>query len=161
MGETIYSNSDLAKLLGIQDSTLRKYCLVLEEAGYTFHKNENGYRGFFEKDVIVLQRLIEIKKAPDITLKRAARAVISTVDSQNVTGVVPDVITDKTPYNERNDLAILEGLLAFQKRQEEFNQALLERLDQRDQNLMKVLREIQDVKKELATSKKKKWWFFK
>ena len=47
-------------------------------------------------------------------------------------------------------------------KQEEFNQKLLKRIDERDQNLIAVLREIQESKKEIAAAnqKQKKWWKF-
>ena len=46
---SLYSSSDVATLLKIQESTLRKYCIMFEKAGYKFHKNENSHRGFFDR----------------------------------------------------------------------------------------------------------------
>jgi biotin operon repressor len=51
--QAVYSSSDVAATLKIQESTLRKYCLILEKIGYEFLKNENGHRAFFDADSIV------------------------------------------------------------------------------------------------------------
>ncbi|MDA6963119.1 DUF3967 domain-containing protein, partial [Escherichia coli] len=50
--------------------------------------------------------------------------------------------------------------LQFMKSQEEFNKKLLERMDQRDKNLMAAIRELQDTKKQIAAASRKKWWEF-
>lgn len=39
-------------MLKIQESTLRKYGIMLEEQVYQFHKNEHVHRGFMDNDVI-------------------------------------------------------------------------------------------------------------
>ena len=51
------------------------------------------------------------------------------------------------------------------KAQHEFNQKLVEQLErieqrqiERDQQLMKAIRETQEAKKQLAATQKKKWW---
>lgn len=165
MGETVYSSKEIAKLLGVKDSTVRKYCLAFEEQGYKFHKNEFGYRGFFEKDVMLLRRLMDLKNDPDMTTARAIKAILSSFETESGTGVVTDVelvnMTGKGSLQSHDNLEVLKEFKEFQKRQEEFNQALIERIEQRDKNLMMVLRELQETRKEIATAKQeKKWWQF-
>ena len=41
--QAVYGSSDIADVLHIQESTLRKYCLLLEKSGYEFLKNEQGH----------------------------------------------------------------------------------------------------------------------
>lgn len=41
-----YWGSEVAKNLGIGSSTLRKYCLALEEVGYPFERGSNNSRIF-------------------------------------------------------------------------------------------------------------------
>lgn len=36
--QKIYNTGDVAKLLEVKDSTVRKYAQTLEKAGYKFHK---------------------------------------------------------------------------------------------------------------------------
>lgn len=60
--QILMSPSDVCTLLGIKESTLRKYALILKDAGYQFHVNDKGQRGYFEKDVMVLKRFMEKNK---------------------------------------------------------------------------------------------------
>lgn len=126
-GQTVYNSSDVASLLKIQDSTLRKYALMLEEAGYKFHKNEHGQRGFFEKDVITLKKLIQIKKRPDMTLKQACNALMTTVNSESVS---VSATSDITLQNRDNIIAEFQEIVSNEIKkalhdQQEFNQKLL------------------------------------
>lgn len=75
--QAVYGSSDMADVLGIQESTLRKYCLLLEKSGYEFLKNEHGHRAFFDGDVIVLRKMISLKSSADMTLEEAVKSVIS------------------------------------------------------------------------------------
>lgn len=168
----VYTGSDVSTLLKIQESTLRKYALLLSEAGYKFHKSKNGYRGYFEKDVIVLKKLIETKNHPDMTLKQACNAVMSWVESGIETSVDTNDITEKERYNDGYE-KLLGEFNEYKKQQEEFNKKLLERLDQqheyiesklsrRDEQLMSALRESQETKQLLLATKeeekKKSFW---
>jgi tellurite resistance protein len=59
------------------------------------------------------------------------------------------------------------ALFQFVKQQEEFNKMMLERIElfekrqkERDEMLMKSLRESQETQKMLAAAREKKWWQF-
>ena len=41
-----YNTNEIADIVAIAVSTVRKYCTILEKAGYLFTKNANGYRIF-------------------------------------------------------------------------------------------------------------------
>ncbi|WP_455931531.1 MerR family transcriptional regulator, partial [Priestia aryabhattai] len=79
--EKVYTAKEVSTLLGIQNTTVRKYAQMLEKAGYHIHKNELGHRGFFNNDVIVLRQIRELIKHPDMSLDQAINVVISTVDT--------------------------------------------------------------------------------
>lgn len=165
--ETVYSSSEVAEQLGIQESTLRKYCLLLEGEGYSFYRNQVGYRGFLDTDVITLRKLIEIKNAGDMTLKRAVKAVMSAIPEPVITGPVTE---NNSRYND-----LLEEFQAFREQQEKFNKELLKQLQtqqdyiqhtlkERDQVLTQALRETLETQKLLVATqeqeRKKKWWQF-
>ncbi|MGE6632469.1 DUF3967 domain-containing protein [Bacillus sp. NPDC077027] len=175
--QTVYNSSDTAAILKIQESTLRKYCIMLDEAGYKFHKNEHGHRGYFNNDVIVLKRLIEIKKHPDMTLKQACNAVISWVKKKDVTDSdINDITYDERHNDSYNKL--LDEFEEFKKQQEEFNKELIDQLKkqqeyiqnsllERDKKLLEAIRETQETKKLIAATEqeekegqKKFWWQF-
>ncbi|MCY8233761.1 hypothetical protein [Priestia endophytica] len=73
----IYSAKKVSFLLGIQNTTVRKYSQLLEKSGYHIHKNDLGHRGFFDKDVIVLRKIIELTKHPNMSLEDAINVVVS------------------------------------------------------------------------------------
>ncbi|MDM5152720.1 DUF3967 domain-containing protein [Bacillus sp. DX1.1] len=165
--QLVYISKDVAMMLKVQESTLRKYCIMLEEAGYPFHKNEHGHRGFLDQDVITLRRLIEIKSHPDMTLKQACNAVMIWIKEKDVSEDDTNVITEAEQHNERyNELKemiqqqnhLLEKLTHKLDAQQRY---IDEKLEKRDQQFMSVIREIQEEKKillETAATKKKPWW---
>ncbi|EMA6344839.1 DUF3967 domain-containing protein [Bacillus cytotoxicus] len=167
--QSIYVSKDVATILKIQESTLRKYCIMLEEHGYHFHKNEHGHRGFLDNDVITLRKLIEIKSHPDMTLKQACNAIMTWVKGKGISDVDTNVITEKEQYDERYDE--LKGMIQQQnemlkqmaKKMDEQQRYIDERLEIRDQQLMSAIREMQEDKRvllETAATKKKPWWRF-
>ncbi|MED4836819.1 helix-turn-helix domain-containing protein [Priestia megaterium] len=58
--EQSYFGSEVAKVIGISNSTVRKYCLTLEEQGYEFHRGINNSRVFYNKEILMLQRIKRI-----------------------------------------------------------------------------------------------------
>lgn len=164
--ERIYNAGDVAALLKVKESTLRKYSLILEEAGYSFYKNEHGQRGFYDRDVIALRRFVEIKNNPDMTLKQAANALMSWVKESDVTGVDTTEVATQDSYNSRYIEEITE-LKEVVNKQTEMIHTLMKRLDQqeertnqRDKHLMESLREIQETKRLIAAAaeEKKSLW---
>ncbi|WP_425265911.1 DUF3967 domain-containing protein [Anoxybacillus pushchinoensis] len=149
-----YSSKDVAKRLLIEPVTVRKYSQMLEVEGYSFNKDEKGWRHYRKDDVRFLEYLCNMKtmgKSLDESVKHVATLYRSSLSISQ-----PDIS--------------LQGeniLLEFIKAQHEFNQQILERLEaqekrqaQRDENLMIALRESQEVKKQIAATQQKKWWKF-
>lgn len=167
--QAVYSSSDIAVTLKVQESTLRKYCLILEKNGYEFLKNDNGHRAYFDPDIIILKKFIELKKGTDMTLEQAAKSVISWHNGI----VITDSDTEENSYIARySDL--LDEFKSFKLNQEAFNRELLKQLEKqqeyisnkledRDEKLMLALRETMETQKQLALTvaeEKKKWWKF-
>lgn len=147
-----YSSKDVAKRLSIQPVTIRKYSQMLEEQGYPFAKAENGWRQYSEDDIRFLEYLRDMKNMGR-SLDESVQHIASLYRS-NLT-ISPSAI----PLHEKNPL------IEFIQAQQEFNQKILERLEaqekrqiERDQNLIKALRESQEAKKQIAATQQKKWW---
>jgi DNA-binding transcriptional MerR regulator len=169
----IYWNKEVADILQIGDSTLRRWCLLLEENGYNFNKDQNNNRAFNDQDLIILRRFKEVSKTKGVTLNGAVNAILSTVERPNQTTLVHEVEHkgDENDIVQSESKVLLDKIMNKLEKQEEFNQELLKRLDQqqeyidkninhRDEQLMAVLREIQETKKLTAvtTEEKKSWW---
>lgn len=80
MEETL-TPASVATNLGISGSTLRKYCLLLEENGVIFQRNAKNSRQYTETDVMTLQRMITLMKTDGVTLENAAYTVSEKVES--------------------------------------------------------------------------------
>jgi len=167
--QAVYGSGDVADVLQIQESTLRKYCLLLEKQGYEFLKNEQGHRAFFDNDLIVLKKMIKLKNDADMTLEEAVKSVVAWKNGNDI--ALSD--TKEMSYIARyNDL--LEEFKTFQQQQMEFNRELIaevrsqreyinERLEERDRLLVESMRQTLETRKEIAAAenaKKKKWWRF-
>ena len=150
----IYSSKDVAKRLSIQPVTVRKYSQMLEEQGFSFDKDEKGWRQYSEDDIRYLEHLCNMK-----TMGKSLDEAINHIASlyRANLSIAPSAIS----LQEGNPL------IEFIKAQQEFNQKILDRFEasekrqiERDQNLLKAIRETQEVKKQLAATQQKKWWQF-
>lgn len=165
--QAVYGSSNIADILHVQESTVRKYCLLLEKSGYEFLKNEQGHRAFFDHDLIVLKKMMSLKSGADMTLEEAVKSVIAWKNRSDI--AVGD--TEEMRYIKHyNDLA--EEFKTFQEQQMNFNKELIQeirnqqeyieqRLEQRDRLLIQSLRETLEVRKEIAIAEKKWWQFWK
>ena len=157
---------DVCTLLSIKESTLRKYALILQDAGYHFHTNSKGQRGYFDKDVTVLRRFLEIKKTPDMTLEQSANAVLSWVEQSNMSVRVIEKDEEKERYND--DIKDLKELVTKQNglikdlinRMDQQQKYIDDSLNRRDERLMKTIEESMETKKLLATAEneRKSFW---
>lgn len=179
--EQAYWSTDVAKNLSIGESTLRKYCLALENENYHFIRGSNNSRAFTDKDIIVLRRFKNLIHQERVTLKEAATIVINEFSNTDRTPGVTEEQTEKQIYE--NDYMTREQgneILERLKKQEQFNKSLLEQLEKqqkyieesiikRDQQLLESIREVQETKKLIAATAEnvekeneqknnKKWW---
>lgn len=172
----IYSPTDIQELLKIDSSTLRKYAILLEKHGYIFLKNDRGHRGYFDKDIVTLRKLIEFSKQQDMTLERSAEAILTWIPEDDVTvnatsKETPDIHSERyndilkrliylEDYTQKQE-AFQKELLAQLQRQQQYIQ---ESLEKRDQALMTNIREMQQEKRILIeqanNQEKKPWWRF-
>lgn len=167
MKEKVYSTKEIADYLSIADSTVRKWCLLLEEHGYNFRRNEFQKREYVEHDAIALHKFKDLTKDGAMSLEDAAIAV-----SNNYSRVPNNAITmpdtkENNRYNERY-MKVLEdkvdALTEMMDRQLQFNEALMKKMDEQqklfsermelsDQRLVEAMKMINNTQKELAAAK--------
>lgn len=163
MKEKTYSTKEIADHLGIADSTVRKYCLTLQEHGYNFRRNEFQKREFTEHDVIALRKFKDLTKDGAMSLEDAAIAVVTGYNRNTSNAItVPD-----TKKNDRYDERLvemerkIEDLTEMMNRQLQFNEALMKQMDEQqrllmerlevsDHRLIEAVRMMTDTQKELA-----------
>ncbi|EOQ05347.1 hypothetical protein IKC_06281 [Bacillus cereus VD184] len=159
--ERAYWTHEVASTLEIGESTLRKWCIELENNGYVFSKGEQDSRAFLEKDMLILIRMKEEIRLKKKTLKNAAKLVVK----ERRTPLVLDEITPSSANHlsvqieQQIPMFTLEDVRKIVK--EELQEQERERVIDRDKKAMELIRELQEVKRMLATTHEKKpWWRF-
>nr|WP_052516559.1 MerR family transcriptional regulator [Paenibacillus popilliae] len=178
MQDKVYWANQVATILDVSKSTLRKWSLALEAAGYVFVRDEHDRRCYIERDIPVLRRM-KTMLDDGMTMENAALVGIALEkprENEVMSGSVNMVVHAQNMRLEDRYLeivaqnqkmrAILERLEErMQEQQENMRQQLAvqrqyieESLHRRDEQLMLTLREMTEARKEAAATKK--WWRF-
>lgn len=168
----IYSASDITALLDIKDSTLRKYCLMLENKGYEFQKNKRDHRFFRDTDIIALRKFITLKNN-GMSLDESAEGIVMwhkgneweetdiTVSQTDTRDVIERYNVDITDIKEmmRQQNETINKLNDKIDKQHEY---IEQSIKKRDEQLMLAIKEMQEGKKEIASEregqKRKSFW---
>lgn len=178
------TSKEVTNRLNIGDSTLRKWCLALEEHEYTFYRTDQNKRMFTQQDLIVLQHFQKLVQVQNMSMNNASLIVTSKFKKEpfsNGTEIEQSIHKENSVPALRSDNEVIERLMNYieqqeehRKHQEEFNKKLLQRLEEqqkyiderlkhgeerekmRDEALMKSLRETQETKKLIAAAEEKR-----
>ena len=169
--ERAYTTKEVSSFLDIGTSTLRKWCISLEENGYSFTRVDNNKRLFLERDLVSLKYYKKLLQDENFSMSNASKIVASKHTEEASDPRTPTVLEEK-PQNERSPSVLMNELLDHIKKQderaekqEEFNRHLLERINkqdelleerlkERDKKLMETLNEARDAKQLLLEAKK-------
>ncbi|MFP7226175.1 DUF3967 domain-containing protein [Priestia filamentosa] len=159
--EKAYWNHEVAKLLEISDSTLRRWCIQLESNGYTFIKGKNESRAFTVHDLDALSLFKELVKVERKTKETASKEVIERYPAWAVTHPMQGFDRALKSVQVHEKIEELSNKIEEMKlqldQQMEFNKQLIERMDQQSTN---YIRELQETKKQISAANEKKWWEF-
>jgi DNA-binding transcriptional MerR regulator len=72
-----YAAKEVTELLGIGGSTIRKWCLALEEQNYSFIRTDQNKRMFTEKDLVVLKQFQLLVQNKHLSINTAAEVIAS------------------------------------------------------------------------------------
>ena len=160
--ELMYDTEMVSKVLGVQSSTIRKYCALMQKYGYEFNKNSVGHRVFYKKDILIIKEIVELKNSGSLTLTDAVRTILN-LDIADITDIesMPSLSYEK----------ILKEFEEFKNQQMDFNKKLLEQLEkqedyiknsinERDLKLIAAIKESIETRKQIAEEKRKSWWQF-
>lgn len=156
------SVTQLSQVVKTPETTVRRYLNNFQE----YFRSEKRGRGkkYHPESVEALQRIsllysedYETTEIKEILSNEFAFTVDS--DSNHESAIQPP------------GLNIGEEFKEFKQQQEQFNKQLLKQLkdqqdyinksiERRDRELLQAIREIQETKKQIATTKEKKWWKF-
>ncbi|MCU5727566.1 DUF3967 domain-containing protein [Bacillus toyonensis] len=192
--EVVHTANKVYGRLGVSGSILREYSDVLEREGYKVRKNSCGRREYAEFDVVFLEHLVDLSKEDGMTLEKATKLIVKEYGIANkkeeIEGVNPMPYYVQFQLHKQYSAMVTElnrvqqaNLLEMEKRlsdridrrnalnkedmrdRKEREGRIEKRLEQRDENLMRMIREIQEAKRimeEVAAAKEKTklWWKF-
>lgn len=147
-----FYSKDVSENLQIAASTLRKWSAMLEDAGYSFYKNDKGQRLYYEKDIVALRHLKRLTQDEGMTLESAVNEVVKRVKETEEIAQELAVPSDTTRYDLDDKL---DRLLEYIKRQDErierlerFNRELIEQ----NAKLLEAMYQVQQTQLMLAAS---------
>lgn len=168
-----YSTKEVAGIVDIAESTVRKYSQLLEGNGFQFERNASGYRIFTDKNIEVF---IDFQKVcmEGNSINDAAKIV-----ARKYMAHMSEVVTEDdkpAPNKEIGDMLKsltekVDILTDMNEQQAQFNQELLNRLDhqqeyidkrlkERDKVLLRQLDQQLETRKQIAVAEENKKGFF-
>lgn len=157
--EKTYWSREICDLLDIKSSTLRKWCLILEKAGYRFLRDEQGRRAYTEHDAIALRQFKELSQ--NMTLEEAAIGIVSrhNRDSDSSVTSVPAITNPEAMEMVKDLKDKLDRIVDNSERQERFNRELIEKLKEQQQYMEWLMqrqdeRIVRSMRKEMEEQKR-------
>jgi DNA-binding transcriptional MerR regulator len=148
--ERIYKVVEVSKALGIGESTLRKWMAALQDAGYPWIVDENGWRKITESDLVSLRKFQEAL-ASGYTMEGAAKEIAENYSPQERTANPLTRTSIERAAMERLD-RLEEQLAALVEVNRELLRELKERDNERDRVLMETLRMMQETRQQIAAT---------
>ena len=142
-----YTPQQAADMLHVTPSTLRKYCgLITKHHGKEyFQRDASNARIFSRHDVDLLNRIADLKKAPNVTLENAVLIALNQeASAQPMTLVTAADTSDKAALS--TDIAAIQHAIIQQNNQIQqlltINQQLIQSNEQLSQNVQDLLQEL-------------------
>lgn len=164
--ENTYWSREIASILQIAESTLRKWCQILESHGYHFLRDDQERRAFTDHDAVSLRYFKELTKDKGVSLEIASKAVVGRFNRSATQNISLSDTEELSRYDDD-----MTRLFDYIERQERFNAEIVRKLDEqqeyindslqrREEALMAYLRESLEARRQLVAAKESKWWKF-
>ncbi|MED4116846.1 MerR family transcriptional regulator [Priestia megaterium] len=162
-----YWAKDIAELLDITTSNLRRWSIDLENEGYCFYRDEHNRRAYLEKDIMPLKKLKEFL-SNNMSKNDAIKAVVSMFPKDNNSVFTISVNDDEIRLSKRELKEIVQEAVqeAIEEEREvmfrAFENKMSDTLEKRDRLLTQHLQTtLEERRLEIAaTQEQKKWWEF-
>ena len=160
-----YTPQQAADMLHVTPSTLRKYCgLVTKYHGKEyFQRDASNARIFTRHDVDLLNHIVELKKAPNVTLDNAVLIALNQSATNHHMTLVTAADTSDKAANE-DVIATLYTALTYKDKQiselTELTTQLMRSNEQLSQNVQDLLQELKDSNTKTAAAVQGKPSFF-
>ncbi|WP_194273226.1 hypothetical protein [Priestia megaterium] len=161
-----YWAKEIAELLDISTSNLRRWSIDLENEGYSFYRDEHHRRAYLERDIMPLKKLKEFL-GNNMSKNDAVKAVVSMFPSENNGVITIPVIEDEVRLSKLELQELVQEAVkeAVEEEREAMFQAFEHRmndtLEKRDRLLTQHLQSTMEERRlEIAAAQEKKWWQF-
>lgn len=132
-----YMTSEVAAILGVSQSTVRNYSIVLERYGYVIAKPKRS-RLFVEQDVATLMRMKELRASSKLPLNDIAEMMGTTPTAPAPSSEMSDAeVKNNTAANELL-AAIMDELTAMKKE----NAALKQEVKRNTDHINVIIHEV-------------------
>lgn len=168
--EKTYAGREVASMLGIGASTLRKWSMLLEQHGYWFVRDHQNRREYRQIDISALQRFYRLTKDQLFPQEEAAQMIVSQQSPEAAriqSAAAYSPAPPSSPVLQQPEAspalfeAKLQALAAHVQKQDAAQHALLERIEkqeayirsslkERDRRLTKAMNDILDIRAKLA-----------
>lgn len=147
---TFHAPEDIATVLDIKPSTLRKYSLLLEQSGYLFKKNAQGHRWYTDTDLLALRKFITLKDSSGMTLEDSAEAVFLWSKTESIAGraTLPEATQGDTERHEAaiNELTVEDRLLRLIQHQQQTIDRMAQSIQKQENQNELILEEVKSLK---------------
>ena len=161
-----YWAKDIAELLDITTSNLRRWSIDLENEGYCFYRDEHNRRAYLEKDIMPLKKLKEFLSS-NMSKNDAIKAVVSMFPQDNNSVFTIPVNEDEIRLSKRELKEIVQEAVkeAVEEEREAmfraFERKMDDTLEQRERLLTQHLQTtLEERRLQIAAAQEKKWWKF-
>ncbi|MFD1676363.1 MerR family transcriptional regulator [Alicyclobacillus fodiniaquatilis] len=127
-----FSAREVSQQIDVKPVTLRAWAKALEDAGYQIYRDPQAGRLYTERDISALRKWKEFMDK-NLTWEQAAKLIIEEFG---------DALAPDARPGERSDNGAIAELKEYMQRQEEFNKALVERLECEIQDQRNYIQEI-------------------
>jgi DNA-binding transcriptional MerR regulator len=163
-----YFAKDVAFELEVTTSTLRRWSIELEKAGYSFERNEKEQRIYFERDFKAFRELKKLL-SNSVPFADAIKAVVSMNLENKNASQTPSVYSDDIRVSKHELQEIVHKAVkeAIEKEREAmfraFENKMNDVVERRDRVLTQEMkRSLEERQLEIAAAqeekKKEKWW---
>jgi DNA-binding transcriptional MerR regulator len=138
--KTPYTSREIVANLEIGDSTLRKWCLALEEQNYNFIRTDQKKRMFTEKDLFILSQFKNLVQNKNLSINQAAEIIATKYSDDMVFSDETEIeqVHESAPWPPFPDETVVE-LKAEVEQLKDLNRLLLTRLDEQQKYIEKRL----------------------
>jgi len=161
--QNAYWAKDIAQLLDISTSNLRRWSIDLENVGYRFYRDEHNRRAYLEKDIMPLKKLKEFL-GNSMSKNDAINAVIAMFPQDENGVITTPVNNDYMRVSKRELQEIVKEAIEEEREMmfKAFETKMNDAVEKRDRILTKQLRNTFEESQKLiaATQSEEKtsWW---